>query len=107
MAFLGPASGFESVLLRSFPVAYYSIPSGALRRYFSLRGLLDAFRVLLGFFRSYVLLGRIRPRVVFSQGGFVSFPVVFAARFRGIPILLPDSDVTPGLADPLSMPFAD
>ncbi len=107
MAFIGTASGFESDLLRSYPVEYYSIPSGKLRRYFSLRNIIDAFRVLLGIFRSYVLLGRIRPRVVFSKGGFVSFPVVFAARLRRIPILLHESDVTPGLANKLSMPFAD
>ena len=107
MAFIGTASGFECELLKSYPVDYYSIPSGKLRRYFSLKNITDVFRVLSGILKSYILLGRLRPRVVFSKGGFVSFPVVFAARLRGIPVLLHESDVTPGLANKLSMPFAD
>ena len=51
------------------------------------------------------LLGRLRPDVVFSKGGFVSFPVVFAAWARRIPVVAHESDLTPGLANRLAMPF--
>ena len=61
----------------------------------------DIFRTLRGIQQSYMLLGRIRPDVVFTRGGFVSVPVALAARLRGIPYLTHDSDSTPSLANRL------
>jgi UDP-N-acetylglucosamine--N-acetylmuramyl-(pentapeptide) pyrophosphoryl-undecaprenol N-acetylglucosamine transferase len=51
------------------------------------------------------LLRRLRPDVIFSKGGFVSFPVVLAAGLRRIPVVAHESDLTPGLANRLAMPF--
>ncbi len=106
IAFVGSNSGLEEEILRLQPVDYYTIPSGKLRRYFSWRNITDVFRVFLGIIKAYYLIGKIKPSVVFSKGGFVSFPVVVAARLRFIPILLHESDCSPGLANRLSMPFA-
>jgi UDP-N-acetylglucosamine--N-acetylmuramyl-(pentapeptide) pyrophosphoryl-undecaprenol N-acetylglucosamine transferase len=103
--FVGSGSDFERELLAGLPVAYHGIPAGKLRRYFSLENLVDAFRVIGGIARAFVLLGDLRPDVVFSKGGFVSFPVVFAAWLRRIPVVAHESDLTPGLANRLAMPF--
>lgn len=87
-------------------IPYYGISSGKFRRYRSWKNLTDPFRVLHGFFQARRLLGRIRPNVVFSKGGFVSVPVVMAAKTRHIPVIIHESDLTPGLANKLAMPSA-
>jgi hypothetical protein len=84
---------------------FYGIASGKLRRYLSRENLADAFRVLAGIWQAWRLLGRLRPDVVFSKGGFVSFPVVLAAWLRRVPVVAHESDLTPGLANRLALPF--
>lgn len=103
--FIGGASGFEEGLLQDLPVAYHAVQSGKLRRYFSWRNLVDAGRVPLGVVQAWRLLRRIRPQVVFSKGGFAAFPAVLAAWLNRIPAVAHESDLTPGLANRLSMPF--
>lgn len=105
ISFVGSRSGLEERLLADEPVDYYGIASGKLRRYLSLENLADVFRVAAGIWQAFRLLGRLRPDVVFSKGGFVSFPVVFAAWLRGIPVVAHESDLSSGLANNLALPF--
>jgi len=107
ISFVGSRSGLEQRLLGDLPVAYYGIAAGKLRRYFSWQNLVDALRVLQGMAQAWRLLGRLAPDAVFSKGGFVSFPVVFAAWLRGIPVVAHESDFSPGLANRLALPFVD
>lgn len=103
--FVGSVSGFEERLLAPLPVAYHGITTGKLRRYFSLANVADCLRVPLGVCQAWRLVGRVRPDVVFSKGGFVSFPVVLAAWLRRVPVVAHESDLTPGLANRLAAPF--
>ncbi|MEM8767435.1 MAG: UDP-N-acetylglucosamine--N-acetylmuramyl-(pentapeptide) pyrophosphoryl-undecaprenol N-acetylglucosamine transferase [Pseudomonadota bacterium] len=103
--FVGSGSTMERDLLADLDVTYHGIMAGKLRRYFSLENLLDAFRVLGGIFQALWLLGRLKPEVVFSKGGFVSFPVVFAAWCWRVPVVAHESDLSPGLANRLALPF--
>ena len=105
LAFIGGAGGLEQGYLADEPVPYFGIASGKLRRYFSWRNLTDAFAVLRGVWQSYWLLGRLRPTVIFSKGGYVSFPVVLAGWLRRIPTVGHESDFSPGLANRLAVPF--
>ena len=105
VSFVGTTSGLEEGLVDHLDVHYQSIQAGKLRRYFSWENLVDVFRVLLGIFQSLGVLIKRRPDVVFSKGGFVSFPVVFAAWLLRIPVLAHESDLSPGLANKLVMPF--
>ncbi len=50
-------------------------------------------------FTALRLLGKYKPDVVFSKGGYVVVPVGIAARLRGVPIITHDSDAVPGLAN--------
>ena len=86
-------------------VQFFGIASGKLRRYWSWRNLTDVIGVLRGIWQSLRLLGRVRPGVIFSKGGHLSFPVVLAGWLRGIPIVAHESDFSPGLANRLAMPF--
>ena len=51
-------------------------------------------------------MGKLKPDIVFSKGGFVSVPVVLAAKYRRIPVIIHESDITPGLANKLAIPSA-
>lgn len=106
VSFIGSRSGLEQRLLAHEDVAYYGIASGKLRRYLSAENVSDVFRVAAGVWQAWRLLGRLRPDVVFSKGGFVSLPVVVAAGLRRVPVVAHESDLTPGLANRLALPFA-
>ncbi|MBO1913810.1 glycosyltransferase, partial [Microvirga sp. 3-52] len=88
-------------------VTYHAIQSGKLRRYFSMKNFTDPFRVGTGFIQALSIIRRLRPEIIFSKGGFVSVPVVLAARVAKIPVVIHESDVTPGLANKMSLPFSN
>src|SRR5690554_6859124 len=103
--YIGTHDGIERQLVGDrFP--YYPISAGKLRRYFDLKNLSDPLRVMKGFFEARAHLRRIQPQIVFSKGGFVAVPVAMAAWSLRIPVVLHESDLTPGLANKLSLPFA-
>jgi UDP-N-acetylglucosamine--N-acetylmuramyl-(pentapeptide) pyrophosphoryl-undecaprenol N-acetylglucosamine transferase len=105
--YIGTADGMERGLVESVPgVAYHSVSSGKLRRYFDWKNFTDPFRVMAGAVQSANLVRKIRPNVVFSKGGFVSVPVVYGAWMCGVPVVLHESDMTPGLANRLSSPLS-
>lgn len=87
-------------------VRYKGIFTGKIRRYFSLWNVIDMFLLPIGIVQSLFILLSFRPKVVFSKGGFVSFPVTASARLLGIPVVLHESDATPGLANKMMGKFA-
>lgn len=106
ISYIGSYDGIEKGLMEAQNVTYYGISSGKLRRYHSWKNFSDPFKVIKGFFQARHLLGKIKPDVVFSKGGFVSVPVVMAAKTKGIPAIIHESDLTPGLANKLAIPNA-
>lgn len=106
ISYIGSYSGIEKRLIEEQGVPYYGIASGKLRRYFDPKNFSDPFKVLKGYRQSIKLLKTIKPNVVFSKGGFVSVPVVMAAKHCKIPAIIHESDLTPGLANKLAIPSA-
>lgn len=105
--YIGTEKGMERAKMESVPgIHYHPVKSGKLRRYFSWQNFIDPFKVVAGAFQSARLMGKIRPDVVFSKGGFVAVPVVFGAWLHHIPVVCHESDLTPGLANKLCKPFA-
>lgn len=105
--YIGSKDGIEKEIIEKAEIPYFPIASGKLRRYFDLKNFSDPFKVGAGFFQSLAILRRENPDIVFSKGGFVSVPVVAAARFLKIPVLAHESDLTPGLANRLASRFVD
>lgn len=102
--YIGSYSGMERDLAGRMPnVTYHGISSGKLRRYLDLKNLSDPFRVMAGAAQALRLLQKLKPAVVFSKGGFVSVPVAWAARLTGTPLVLHESDLTPGLANRMAL----
>ncbi|MDP3093224.1 MAG: UDP-N-acetylglucosamine--N-acetylmuramyl-(pentapeptide) pyrophosphoryl-undecaprenol N-acetylglucosamine transferase [bacterium] len=109
--YLGPRDDFSLILLAQEGVRTKEIAAGKLRRYLDwqsfLDNLVDIFlRTPLGIMQSFFDLFFFAPDLIFSKGGYGSFPVVVAGWFLGIPIFLHDSDVDPGLANQLLAKFA-
>ena len=104
--YIGSYNGIEKDLIEPFHIPYHGISSGKLRRYFSMKNFTDPFRVLKGFYEANKLIKTLKPDVIFSKGGFVSVPVVMAGKRNHVPTIIHESDITPGLANKLSMPSA-
>lgn len=85
---------------------FYGVPSGKLRRYFSLQNFFDLFKIFFGFVCAFFILLKNRPAFLFSKGGFVSVPPCAAARLLGIKVYTHECDFTPGLATRINSKFA-
>ena len=106
ITYMGSYDGIEKKLISDFDIPYVGISTGKFRRYFDPKNFTDPFRVIKGFSEAKKFLKQYKPDVVFSKGGFVSVPVVRAAAVLGIPCVIHESDMTPGLANKLCIPVA-
>ncbi|EQA8687552.1 TPA: undecaprenyldiphospho-muramoylpentapeptide beta-N-acetylglucosaminyltransferase [Staphylococcus aureus] len=106
--YIGSKNGIEREMIESqlSEIKYYPISSGKLRRYISLENAKDVFKVLKGILDARKVLKKEKPDLLFSKGGFVSVPVVIAAKSLNIPTLIHESDLTPGLANKIALKFA-
>jgi len=105
--YIGSYNGMEKEMVEKTGTRYLGIATGKFRRYLDLKNLSDPFRVLKGLSEAKKYLRKIRPDVVFSKGGYVSVPVVLAAKKLKIPVVIHESDMTPGLANKLCIPSAE
>lgn len=103
--YIGSYQGIERDMIEREGIPYHAISTGKLRRTLTTKNLMTPFQVIKGIWEAFHHLRRIRPKVVFSKGGFVAFPVVLSAWCLGIPVVAHESDLTPGLANRLSFPF--
>lgn len=105
--YIGSKTGIERELIEKIEeITYYPISTGKLRRYMSVENMKDPFRVIKGIGEAWNIIRKTKPNVIFSKGGFVSVPVVIAARFRRVPTIIHESDLSPGLANKIATPFA-
>ena len=105
--YIGSVNGVEKAMIKAINIPYHAIRCGKLRRYFSWKNFFDPFNMLLGILQAFFLLLKLKPNVVFSKGGFVALPVVIAAWLNRVPVIAHESDMSPGLANRLSVPFVD
>ena len=102
----GTWSGPEKEIVEKKGIKFYSITAGKLRRYLSMHNIWTAFFVLHGFFQSLKKIYQFKPNALVSAGSFVAVPVIWAAWFLRVPVLVHQQDYRPGLANKLSVPFA-
>lgn len=106
IVYIGSEKGIERTLIEAEGIPYYGIPTGKLRRYLSKENISDLFKVVKGVHEAKKLLKKLKPDLVFSKGGFVAVPVVLGAKKNHIPVIIHESDITPGLANKIAMPSA-
>ena len=106
LSYIGPKHNYGELLFKEQNVEVRRILSGKIRRYFSFKNLLDVFKVPIGFIQSLFWLFIIAPDIVFSKGGYGSFPVAVACFFLRVPLVLQESDIVPGLASKITSKWA-
>lgn len=106
ISYIGSYEGMEKNMITETGTPYYGVTTGKLRRYIDLKNITDPFKVVKGYFEARSHLKKIKPDVIFSKGGFVAVPVVRAAKSLKIPVIIHESDMTPGLANKICIPCA-
>lgn len=104
---IGRENARERAAVERAGIPFYPIQSGKYRRYRSWENFTDIFRLIWAYVQALSLLRKTRPDVLFSKGGFVSVPPVFAARTLGIRVVAHESDATAGLATRLNSRCSD
>lgn len=104
--YIGTKDGMEHNIITETGINYHIISAGKFRRYFSLKNFTDPLKIIKGISEARNILKKLKPAAVFSKGGFVGVPVVVAAHRLGIPVVLHESDYTPGLANRICIPRA-
>ena len=104
--YIGSYNGIEKELIEPFGIPYHGISSGKLRRYFSLQNFTDPFRVIKGFGEARKLIKGLKTDAIYPKGGLVPVPVVLAGKRCKVPVIIHESDMTPGLANKLAIPSA-
>jgi UDP-N-acetylglucosamine--N-acetylmuramyl-(pentapeptide) pyrophosphoryl-undecaprenol N-acetylglucosamine transferase len=103
--YFGP-SPYSLDELKTYQIEYIYCPAGKLRRYISIQNFFDLFRTFAGFFVAVWQLYKIYPDVIFSKGSYTAAPVLLAAKILMIPVVIHESDTSPGKANELAKNFA-
>ncbi len=103
--YIGP-NPYNQDALAALNIRFTYCPAGKIRRYFSLKNVIDGFRLIGGLFVAWVKLFFIYPDVIFSKGGYTAVPVLLMARFYRIPVVIHESDSKPGRANFMARKFA-
>lgn len=105
--YIGAENGIEKSLIKSHDIPFYGISPSKLKRGFYLENLALPFKLYSSVVDSKKILKTLNPTVVFSKGGYVALPVTLACKSLGIPVVLHESDYSLGLANKLSVSYAD
>lgn len=105
--YIGPKGKMEKDIMNGEGIPSRYILTGKLRRYFSLKNFVDAFKIPVGILQSLYILFVEMPDAIFSKGGYASLPVALAAWLYRIPVLIHESDAVPGMANEILGKFAD
>ena len=97
---------FDVEILREEEISFEEIPAGKIRRYFSLLNILDSIKTIRGVFHALWRFTLSPPDLVFSKGGYDSFPALVAARILRIPVSIHESDAVPGMVNAWAAKFA-
>lgn len=104
--FVGTRKGPERGMVEAENIRFVSTPSAKLRRYFSLKNFFDVFTFIFALVRAVWLVGRFRPDIIFSAGGYVGVPICWIGKLFGSKLVIHQQDVRIGLANRLVAPFA-
>jgi len=92
----------EKEILKKYPeITYHEIPTVKFERKLTFKNLLIPFKLFRSIHYAKKELKKVNPDTIFSKGGYVSVPVVFAAKKLKAPIISHESDLSLGLANKL------
>ncbi|WP_032989256.1 undecaprenyldiphospho-muramoylpentapeptide beta-N-acetylglucosaminyltransferase [Borreliella garinii] len=97
----------EKLIKEQNNIKFIPVPCGKLRRYFSFQNFTDFFKVILGIIKSFYILKKYKPQIVYATGGFVSTPTIIASSLLKIKRITHEMDLDPGLATKINAKFAN
>ena len=97
---------YDTSILSKNNIEFRKLSTGKLRRYFSITNFFDLFKTISAVIKAFFLVFSIYPDVVFTNGGYGAFPVLVAARFFRIPVMIHAADTVPGRVITWSSKFA-
>lgn len=103
--YIGPTILDERALAEQ-DIIFKQSPAGKWRRYFSIDNIFDLIKTVIGVIKATFQLYSIYPDVVFSKGGYASFPTTYAARLLTIPVVVHESDAVAGRANTITAKWA-
>ncbi len=103
--YIGP-DPYDDEMLQAHGITFVYCPAGKQRRYSSFLNYLDFFKVIWGSLIALIRLYILYPDVIISKGSYTSVPIILAAAFLHIPIIVHESDTRPGKANALAARFA-
>jgi UDP-N-acetylglucosamine--N-acetylmuramyl-(pentapeptide) pyrophosphoryl-undecaprenol N-acetylglucosamine transferase len=104
--FMSDAPYNKSILFDN-GIEFIKVPTGKYRRYFSILNFFDIFKTAYGVLYGLLRVFTIYPDVIFSKGGYASFPAVLAGKLLGIPVVIHESDTVPGKVNLWAGKFAE
>lgn len=107
LLYIGSERGLERELAAQEQIAFEAVEITGFRRSLSWENVKTIMRFFRGVRRSKKLLKQFRPDIVVGTGGYVCGPVVYAAVKLGIPTLLHEQNVIPGLTNAFLSRYAD
>lgn len=107
VGYIGRKKSIEERLAKEAGLPFYCISAGRLHRDFNMENWISPWLNIKGTAQACSVIQREKPSLIFCKGGFVSVPVAIAGHLKKVPVMLHESDMTPGLANRLCMPFAD
>ncbi len=103
--YIGP-SVLDNEALANNDIVWLKSSAGKIRRYLSIKNIFDVFKVIIGIVQATIKMYNLYPDVVFSKGGYASFPTTVAARLLNIPVIVHESDALPGRANKIAAKWA-
>ncbi|MEW6243070.1 MAG: undecaprenyldiphospho-muramoylpentapeptide beta-N-acetylglucosaminyltransferase [Bacillota bacterium] len=104
--YVGTARGLESDIVPREGIPFKTIPVRGLLNKSPLQAGVGVFVAALGVLEAARIIRRFRPEVVLGTGGYVSGPVVLAARLLSVPYFLQEQNVLPGATNRLMSRWA-
>lgn len=100
------SDGIEKKIAKEEKINFQSIMVGKYRSYFSLMNIVDLFKTLIGVFQAFKIINQYKPDIIFAKGGYVTFPILFGAKLKKIPVILHESDAIMGKTNIWASKFA-
>lgn len=102
------SNSIEKEILKNYPnIEFHEIHAVKLQRKLTLKNLLIPFKLFSSIREAKKELQKIQPDIIFSKGGYVSLPVVYAGKKLGLPVVSHESDLSMGLANKLILKKCD
>jgi UDP-N-acetylglucosamine--N-acetylmuramyl-(pentapeptide) pyrophosphoryl-undecaprenol N-acetylglucosamine transferase len=106
LLYVGTEAGREATLVPRAGVPFVTISSAGLINLSAVQKLKGGAKALKGILDSLGHIRRFRPDVVIGTGGFVSGPVLLAARLAGRPVVIQEQNAFPGVTNRIASRWA-